>query len=101
MAWKIKKGDTVVVIAGGFKGAEGKVLRVDRDGCRVTVEGVGVRSRAMRPSPQRPEGGVVRKETSIHISNVALSEGGKPTRVGFRMVGDKKERYSKRSQSVL
>jgi large subunit ribosomal protein L24 len=55
----------------------------------------------MRPSPQNPEGGVVRKETSIHISNVALSEGGKPTRVGFRMVGDKKERYSKRSQSVL
>lgn len=108
MAWKIKKGDQVVVISGGFKGEMGRILHVDRRNMRVVVEGVNVRSRSVRPSPQRPEGGVIKKECSLHVSNVALQDlekgsDGKvlPTRVGFRFVDGKKMRYAKRSQKEL
>jgi large subunit ribosomal protein L24 len=108
MAWKIKTGDNVIVICGSFKGEEGRVLRVDREKMRVVVEGVNVRSRALRPSPQNPEGGIVKKETPIHISNVALQDVDRdskgsacPTRVGFRFVDGRKVRYAKRSQKDL
>ena len=68
--YKIKKGDTAVVISGAEKGKRGAVLEVDRTRGRVLVEGVNLRKRAMRRSQERPQGGIVEKELPIHISNV-------------------------------
>jgi len=109
MAWKIKKGDQVIVISGGFKNESGRILSVDREKMRVFVEGVNVRSRSVKPSVQNPEGGIVKKEVSLHISNVALQDPEKdekgvgiPTRVGFRFdENGKKVRYAKRSKKEL
>lgn len=80
----VKKGDTVVVIAGKEKGKRGKVLAVDRERSRVTVEGVNVVKRHMRPNPKLPQGGIVEKEAPIHSSNVLplCARCNAPTRVG-------------------
>lgn len=96
MAAKIKKGDDVVVLTGKDKGRTGKVLRVIPSDNRVVVQGIQVVQRHTRPSAGNPQGGIVNKEASIHVSNVALVDSkGKPTRVGFRMDGDKKVRFAK------
>lgn len=104
MAWKIKKGDHVVLLCGRDKGYTGKVLRVLREEERVIVQGAAMRVRHLRPSMQNPEGGKVTKESPVHISNVALvdPETQKPTRVGFKF-DDKgsKVRYAKRSGRVI
>ncbi|HSZ64867.1 MAG TPA: 50S ribosomal protein L24 [Xanthobacteraceae bacterium] len=102
MAAKIKKGDTVVVIAGRDKGRSGEVLETRRDEHRVLVRGVNVVKRHQRQSATQ-EGGIISKEAPIHLSNVALTDpkDGKPTRVGFKIVGKgeerKKVRVAKRS----
>ena len=96
MAAKIKQGDDVIVLAGKDKGRTGKVLRVIPSDDRVVVQGIQVVQRHTRPSAGNPQGGIVNKEASIHLSNVALVDSkGKPTRVGFRMDGDKKVRFAK------
>jgi large subunit ribosomal protein L24 len=100
MAAKIKKGDTVVVIAGKDKGRAGKVIKVYPDADRVTVEGINVVARAMRPSMSSPEGGLKRFEAPVHLSNVAIQDPktGKPTRVGFKTTADgRKVRVAKGS----
>jgi large subunit ribosomal protein L24 len=99
---KIKKGDDVVVIAGKDKGVTGKVISVDPKRERVVVEGVNMVKRHTRETNQGPrgakEGGVVTKEGAIHVSNVALAEDGKPTRVGYRFDEDgTKIRISRRT----
>ena len=92
----IKKGETVYINAGNDKGKTGKVLQVLRDKDRVIVEGVNMVSKHTKPNPQHPQGGIVKQEASIHISNVQLMDAsGKPVKVGFRMEGDKKVRYAK------
>ena len=92
----IKKGDTVIVNAGNDKGKTGKVLEVLRDKDRVIVEGVNMVSKHTKPNPKAPQGGIVKQEAAIHISNVNLVDAaGKPTRVGVRMEGEKKVRYAK------
>ena len=92
----IKKGDTVIVNAGNDKGKTGKVLEVLRDKDRVIVEGVNMVSKHTKPNPKAPQGGIVKQEAAIHISNVNLVDAaGKPTRVGFRMEGEKKVRFAK------
>ena len=92
----IKKGDTVIVNAGNDKGKTGKVLEVLRDKDRVIVEGVNMVSKHTKPNPKAPQGGIVKQEAAIHISNVSLVDAaGKPTRVGFRMEGEKKVRFAK------
>ena len=92
----IKKGDTVYINAGNDKGKTGKVLQVLRDKDRVIVEGVNMVSKHTKPNPKNPQGGIVKQEGSIHISNVQLMDAsGKPVKVGFRMEGDKKVRYAK------
>jgi len=102
MAAKIKKGDTVVVIAGRDKGRSGEVIEVRRDEARALVRGVNIVKRHQRQSPSQ-EGGIISKEASIHLSNIALADpkDGKPTRVGFKIVGKgedrKKVRFAKRS----
>ena len=98
---KIKKGDTVKVIAGKDNGAEGKVLSVDVKNHKVLVEGINKITKHQKPSQGNPNGGIVEKEAPIDISNVMLVFKGKPTRVGFKMEGDKKVRFAKATGEVI
>ncbi|MBN9285069.1 MULTISPECIES: 50S ribosomal protein L24 [Flavobacterium] len=100
---KIKSGDIVKVIAGDHKGAEGKVLRVLREKNKAVVEGVNMVSKHTKPSAKNPQGGIVKKEAPIHISNIALVDPKtkEATRVGVKVEGDKKVRFSKKSNQVL
>ena len=99
---KIKSGDTVKVIAGDNRGAEGKVLKVLRDKNKAIVEGVNMVKKHMKPSAQSPQGGIVEKEAPIHISNLALmTSKGDITRVGYKMEGDKKVRFAKKTNEVI
>ena len=100
---KIKTGDTVRVIAGDHKGSEGKVVSVDREKNKAIVEGVNMVSKHTKPSAKNPQGGIVKKEASIQISNIALIDPKtkETTRVGIRVEGDKKVRFSKKSNQVL
>ena len=98
---KIKSGDTVKVIAGDHKGEEGKVVKVIVDKNRAIVEGVNMISKHTKPSAENPQGGIVKREASLNISNLMLVENGVTTKVGFRMEGDKKVRFSKKSKEVL
>ena len=99
MASKIKKGDTVRVIAGKEKDKEGKVLHVKED--RVLIEGINMVSRHTKPNASNAQGGIVQKEAPIHISNVMLVEDGKTVRVGFRVENGKKVRFSKKSGKTI
>jgi large subunit ribosomal protein L24 len=102
MAAKIRKGDRVVVLTGKSKGQEGTVLRVFPNEDRVLVEGINMVQRHTRPTQADPQGGIKNKEARIHISNVAIAgSDGRPTRVGFRMEGDRKVRFAKRSGDTL
>jgi large subunit ribosomal protein L24 len=96
--FKIKTGDTVKVIAGDHKGSEGKVLQIIKDKDRVLVEGVNLVSKHTKPSAQSPQGGIVKKEASLHISNVMLVEEGVAVRVGYQVDGDTKTRVSKKTK---
>ncbi len=88
--FKIKKGDTVRVIAGKDKKAEGKVLSVDAKNNKVLVEGVNMITKHAKPSQANPNGGIVQKEAPIDASNVMLVVNGQPTRVGIKRVPDEK-----------
>ena len=102
MAAKVRKGDKVVVISGKDKGKRGEVLRVIPDESRAVVQGLNTVTRHTRPSMQT-QGGLVKKEAPIHLSNLALIDPStdKPTRVGFKFVGEgearRKVRVAKRS----
>ena len=98
---KIKKGDTVKVIAGKDNGKEGKVLVADHKNSKVVVEGVNMITKHMKPSQANQNGGIVQKEAPIDASNVMLIYKGKPTRVGFKMDGDKKVRVAKKTGDVI
>jgi large subunit ribosomal protein L24 len=99
---KIKSGDTVKVIAGDHKGTEGKVITVLTDKNKAIVEGVNMVKKHMKPSAQSPQGGIVEKEAAIQISNLSLlTSKGETTRVGYRMEGDKKVRFAKKSNEVI
>ena len=98
---KIKTGDTVRVITGEHKGEEGKIVKVFIDKNRAIVEGVNMVSKHTKPSAENPQGGIVKKEATIHISNLMLLENGETTRVGYRMDGDNKVRFSKKSKEVI
>ncbi len=98
---KIKTGDTVKVIAGDHKGEEGKIVKIFIDKNKAIVEGVNMISKHTKPSADNPQGGIVKREAALHISNLMLVENGATTRVGYRMEGDKKVRFSKKSKEVL
>mgnify|MGYP001423363634 CR=1 FL=1 len=102
MKLKIKKGDTVQVIAGSQKGKKGLVTAVIKDANRAVVEGVNIRKKHMKPTNNNP-GGIVEIEAPLHISNLSLLDpkSGKPTRVGYRMEKDQKVRYSKKSNEII
>ena len=98
-ALKIKKGDTVKVIAGKDKDKEGKVLSVKNG--KILVEGVNMITKHAKPSQANPNGGIVQREAAIDASNVMLVHEGKATRVGFKMEGDKKVRFAKSTGKVI
>ncbi len=96
----IKKGDTVYVLAGEDKGSQGRVLSVQAAKNRAIVEGINIVSKSTKPSAKHPQGGIVKMEAPINISNLALIDpkSGKPTRIGIR-INEKGEkvRYAKKS----
>ena len=102
MAAKIKKGDTVIVLAGKDRGAEGEVVRVMPRDDRVFVRGINLIKKHQRQT-QTEQGGIISREASIHISNVALKDpsSGKASRVGFKVVDGKKVRVAKLSGEVI
>jgi large subunit ribosomal protein L24 len=102
MAAKIKKGDKVVLLTGKDKGRSGAVLRVFPKESRVLVEGLNIAQRHTKASQADPQGGIKNKEAPVHVSNVAIVDSnGKPTRVGFRVDGDKKVRFAKTTGEVI
>lgn len=103
MASRIKRNDTVEVIAGKDKGKRGRVLRVIADRERILVEHVGMIKKHVKPNPQRNiKGGIAEQESPIHLSNVMLVDGdGKRTRIGVRFDGDKRVRISRASGSDI
>ena len=98
---KIKKGDSVVVLAGKDKGRTGEVLQVMPKEDRAVVRGINMVKRHQRQT-QTQEAGIINKEASIHLSNIAIvAKDGKPTRVGFSVVDGKKVRVAKRTGDVI
>ena len=103
MAAKIKTGDRVVVLTGRDRGRQGDVTKVSPRDNRAVVSGINIARRHTRPTPQEP-GGIVDKELSIHVSNLALVDpkDGKPTRVGFQTLDDgRKVRVARRSGEII
>ena len=98
---KIKKGDTVKVIAGKDKDKEGKVLSVNQKEGTVLVEGINMLTKHTKPSVSNQNGCIIHQEGPIDISNVMYVHKGKATRVGFKMDGDKKVRYAKSTGEVI
>jgi large subunit ribosomal protein L24 len=100
---KIRKDDTVRVIAGKDKGKTGRVLEVLRSRGRVLVEGVSMSKKHTRPNPAKQiKGGIAERESAIHVSNVMiLTPGGVPTRVGYKMEGNRRVRVAKKGGDVL
>jgi large subunit ribosomal protein L24 len=99
---KIKSGDTVRVLAGEHKGAEGKVQRVLIDKNKAIVEGVNMVSKHEKPSATNPQGGIKEKEAAIHISNLSLIDNnGNTTRVGFEIKDGKKTRVAKSTKESI
>lgn len=104
MKLHIKKGDTVKVLAGDDKGAQGKVLMVDREKLRAKVEGVNMVSKHTKPNSKNPQGGIIKKEAGIHISNLMLVDSkGNASRIGRKLdeKTNKSVRYSKKSGEVI
>ncbi|CAM4226600.1 50S ribosomal protein L24 [Gillisia limnaea] len=99
---KIKSGDTVRIIAGDHKGQEGKVQKILREKNKAIVEGVNMVSKHEKPSASNPQGGIVKKEAPLHISNLSLiDKKGDTTRVGYKTEDGKKVRFSKKSNEVI
>ncbi|MCX6266034.1 MAG: 50S ribosomal protein L24 [Bacteroidetes bacterium] len=100
----IRKGDTVMVIAGDSRGQQGKVLRIDTEKYKAIVEGVNMVSKHTKPNAKSPQGGIVKMEAPVHLSNLkVLDNSGKPTRIGRRLdpKTQKLVRYSKKSGEVI
>ncbi|MCL5245086.1 50S ribosomal protein L24 [Cellulophaga sp. 20_2_10] len=103
MKLKIKTGDTVRIVAGDHKGVEGKVVTVDREKNKAIVEGANMVSKHEKPSANNPQGGIVKKEAPLHISNLSLIDpkSGETTKVGYEVRDGKKVRFSKKSNEVI
>ena len=97
----IKVGDTVKVISGESKGQEGQISSIDREKMRATVSGVNMIKKHNKPSASNPQGGIVEKEGTLHISNLMVVVGGIATRIGRKDEKGKLVRYSKKSGEVI
>ena len=99
---KIKKGDNVQIISGNDDGKSGRVIKVFPSEDKVIVEGLNMVKKHARPTQENPQGGIMEKEASIHISNVMLIVGGKPSRTGYKILDDgKKVKFAKRNDEVI
>ena len=99
---KIKKGDSVQIITGNDAGKTGRVIKVFLDKDRVIVEGVNMVKKHARPTQDNPQGGIIEKEATIHISNVMMVASGKPTRVGYKTLEDgRKVKYAKTTGEII
>lgn len=98
---KIKKGDSVIVIAGKDKGKTGTVETTFKDTDKVIVTGVNIITKHQKSRSRGSQGQVIEREAPVHVSNVALVEGGKPTRIGYKVEGDKKIRISKKTGKTI
>ena len=96
---KIKKGDQVIVLAGGDKGKKGEVVRVIPEKNRAVVQSLNMIKKHTKPSANNPQGGIVEMEAPVHISNLAIvdPESGEATKLGYRIEDDKKVRFAKKS----
>ena len=104
MKMHIKKGDTVLVLSGNDKGKQGKVMSVDVRSQRAIVEGVRIMSKHTRPNAEHPQGGIIKQEAPIHISNLmVVDKSGKPTRIGRKKdeKTGKSIRYSKKTGEII
>ena len=100
--YRIKKGDNVKVIAGNYKGQTGRVLRLMSNNNRALVEGINKVKKHMRPSQENPQGGIVEKEMSIHLSNLMLLEKSKAIKVGFKILDNgKKVRINRSNNNII
>lgn len=100
-ATKLKKGDTVRVIAGKDKDKEGKILSIDRKKGKVIVEGIGMVTKHAKPSAANQAGGIIQKEAPIDASNVMYVHKGKVTRLGYKIEGNNKVRIAKTTGEVI
>ena len=99
---KIRKGDTVQIMSGTDAGKVGRVIKVYLDRDRILIEGVNLVKKHTRPSQDNPQGGIIEKEASIHVSNTLLMASGKPTKVGYKILEDgKKVRIAKKTGEVI
>ena len=99
----VKKGDTVQVLSGNDKGKQGKVMSVDPEKNRAIVEGIRIVSKHTRPNAEHPQGGIIKQEAPIHISNLmVVGKDGKPTRIGRKKdENGKSVRYSKKTGEII
>ena len=99
---KIKKGETVQVITGNDKGKTGRVIKIFLDKERIVVEGINIVKKHARPTQDNPQGGIIEKEATIHISNVMMIVNGKPTRLGYKTLEDgRKVKFAKKTGEVI
>ena len=99
---KIKKGDTIHVITGNDAGKSGRVIKVYPNANRIVVEGVNIVKKHARPTQDNPQGGIIEKEASIHVSNIMLVVSGIPTRIGFKSLDNgKKVKFAKNTGEVI
>lgn len=101
MKLKLKKGDLVRVISGDDKGREGKIIQVFPKEMRALVEGVNMVTKHQKPTANNTQGGIIKKEAPLHLSKLMLVVGGKPTRVGRKLVDNKIVRYAKKTGEVI
>ena len=99
---KIRQGDVVQVISGSYAGKQGRVLKVINSQNRLVVEGINMLKKHMRPNQENPQGSIIEKEGSVHVSNVKLINSGKATRVGYKILDNgTKVRFSKKTGKVI
>jgi len=99
---KIKTGDLVEIISGSYNKKQGKVLKVINSRARLVVQGINMLKKHMRPTQESPQGSIIEKEGSIHVSNAKLVNGGVATRVGYKFLKDgKKVRFSKKTNKAI
>jgi large subunit ribosomal protein L24 len=99
---KIKKEDTVEIITGAYKGQNGRVVKIYTDKKRALVEGINKAKKHMKPSQENPQGGIIEKELSVHLSNLALMHKGKKVKVGYKLLENgKRVRINKANGSAI
>ncbi|GHU58300.1 50S ribosomal protein L24 [Clostridia bacterium] len=103
---KLRKGDNVVITAGKDKGRQGHILSVDRKAGRVIVESANIVHKHQKPTQASPQGGIIKREAPIHVSNVAYLHKGKPTRIGYKLETAKdgrivKKRFAKSTGDLI